>query len=747
MTVTAGGDISGLQFASATNGRMGGLANSIPTLTNLTVNGGGDVGITANANISNTLIAVGKGEGSANSGQSASVKFELMDASAKVYAGGNAAVTGVANSTFIPLSTALSFNATSATTSASPLKVNFYSYGQQSAVTAISAAGNINLTGDSAYPGELFAAAAHGNIETTGLTLYPSSSGNATLLAGNDLKITGSITMSEVNPLLLPTTLTKPLYKLTTLPTLALFSGSNAHTSGLLHLNDTAPVLFYAVNDVFFDKNFPVVLPKSVEVYAGHDVINANMIVQNNQAGDVSSIEARGNIRYTDNPLISGAISPNEASLQIAGPGRLQLIAGKDIDLGSSGGLRSVGDLYNPYLSSQGADVMVMPGAGSGPDYTAMINRYLVTDSTMAAIYVPQLVDYMNARNGATSLTASQALDSFKLLDARHQNAFIDSIFYAELKAGGRDAIDAKGTSLGDYTRSERAILTMFPSFTTNTALVNKTGSLMADFKTIGNESITNPGDLKLFYSQIRSEAGGNIELMVPEGYINSGLAVSGTINKSSTDLGIVSIRGGVIDAFVRNNFQVNQSRVFTLGGSDLLLYSALTNIDAGRGAKTSSATPPPVLRIRNGQITYDYSSAVSGSGIAALTATGGQPGTVDLFAPYGEINAGEAGIRSAGNINLGARVIIGSENISAGGVTTGAPVASVSGLSFTPVSAESANSGKQGNQLSESASKSANNKASALPSLISVEVLALGEEGGGSSEQSSDTKNKAKKQ
>ena len=79
--------------------------------------------------------------------------------------------------------------------------------------------------------------------------------------------------------------------------------------------------------------------------------------------------------------------------------------------------------------------------------------------------------------------------------------------------------------------------------------------------------------------------------------------------------------------------------------------------------------------------------------------------------------------------------------------MTSGAPVASVSGLSFTPVSAESANSGKQGNQLSESASKSANNKASALPSLISVEVLALGEEGGGSSEQNSDTKNKAKKQ
>ena len=749
VTVTAGGDISGLQFASATNGRMGGLANSIPTLTNLTVNGGGDVGITANGNISNTLIAVGKGEGSANSGQSASVKFELMDASAKVYAGGNAAVTGVANSTVIPLSTALKFYATSADASTSPLNTYFYSYGQQSAVSAISAAGDVSLTGSSVYPGQVLAAAPHGNVTATGLTLYPSSSGNAVLLAGNDLTVTG-MTMSEVDPLSLPTVLTQPIYNPSgkAVPTLNLYSGSGAHTFGLLHANDSAPALFYAGKDVVFDPLSPVVLPKSLAVYAGHDVIDANLVVQNNLATDVSSIEAGANIRYTDagvNP--EGAIMPNPASLQVAGPGRLQLVAGKDIDLGSSGGVRSVGDLYNPYLTPQGADVMVMPGAGNGPDYTAMINRYLVNDPTMAAIYVPQLVDYMNARNGATSLTASQALDSFKLLDARHQNAFIDSIFYAELKAGGRDAINAKSTSLGDYTRSERAILTMFPSFTSNTALVNKTGSLMAAFKNIGNETIANPGDLKLFYSQIRSEAGGNIELMVPEGYINSGLAVAGNLNKPSTDLGIVSIRGGVIDAFVRNNFQVNQSRVFTLGGSDLMLYSALTNIDAGRGAKTSSATPPPVLRIRNGQITYDYSAAVSGSGIAALTATGGQPGTVDLFAPYGEINAGEAGIRSAGNINLGARVIIGSENISAGGVTSGAPVASVSGLSFTPVSAESANSGKQGNQLSESASKSANNKASALPSLISVEVLALGEEAGSTLEQNSDDKKKVKKQ
>jgi len=218
----------------------------------------------------------------------------------------------------------------------------------------------------------------------------------------------------------------------------------------------------------------------------------------------------------------------------------------------------------------------------------------------------------------------------------------------------------------------------------------------------------------------------------VPGGLVNAGLAVSGALNKPATDLGIVSIRGGDVDALVRNNFQVNQSRVFTLGGSDLMLFSALTNIDAGRGAKTSSATPPPVLKIKNGQVYYDYSAAVSGSGIAALTATGGTPGTVDLFAPYGEINAGEAGIRSAGNINLGARVIIGGDNITAGGVTSGAPVADTSGLSLSVGGvSDAASTGKTGDQMAQAqaGSQSGENPDSFLPTFISVEVTGLGNE------------------
>jgi hypothetical protein len=92
----------------------------------------------------------------------------------------------------------------------------------------------------------------------------------------------------------------------------------------------------------------------------------------------------------------------------------------------------------------------------------------------MAAIYLPQLVSYMETRQGVSGLSVSDALTSFKTLDINQQSQFIDTVFFAELRAGGRDAINPKGTSLGDYTRAERSILRMFPDFTTNATLASQ---------------------------------------------------------------------------------------------------------------------------------------------------------------------------------------------------------------------------------------------------------------------------------
>jgi len=46
----------------------------------------------------------------------------------------------------------------------------------------------------------------------------------------------------------------------------------------------------------------------------------------------------------------------------------------------------------------------------------------------------------------------------------------------------------------------------------------------------------------------------------------------------------------------------------------------------------------------------------------------------MDLFAPQGAIDAGDAGLRSTGNVNLGARVVLNANNIQAAGSVAGAP-------------------------------------------------------------------------
>ena len=121
----------------------------------------------------------------------------------------------------------------------------------------------------------------------------------------------------------------------------------------------------------------------------------------------------------------------------------------------------------------------------------------------------------------------------------------------------------------------------------------------------------------------------------------------------------------------VRDNVDVNQSRVFTVGKGDLLIWSSGGNIDAGRGAKTVTGAPPPVFRFdAQGNFVIDTSGSYSGSGIAVLDASS----TLDLYAPVGEINAGDAGIKSLGNAFLGAARFVGADNLSVGGVSVGAP-------------------------------------------------------------------------
>jgi hypothetical protein len=76
--------------------------------------------------------------------------------------------------------------------------------------------------------------------------------------------------------------------------------------------------------------------------------------------------------------------------------------------------------------------------------------------------------------------------------------------------------------------------------------------------------------------------------------------------------------------------------------------------------------------------VIVDYSGSVSGSGIGTIiTNKAIPPGDVILAAPNGSINAGDAGIQSAGNFTAASPVFHGADNLQVGGATSGVPTQS----------------------------------------------------------------------
>src|SRR5690606_7821740 len=211
---------------------------------------------------------------------------------------------------------------------------------------------------------------------------------------------------------------------------------------------------------------------------------------------------------------------------------------------------------------------------------------------------------------------------------------------------------------------------------------------------------------------------------------VDVGLAGTfGGSTKDSGELGIMAQSYGSVRVLAHGDISVNASRIFALDAGDILLWSDLADIDAGRGAKTALKIPAPrrVLDPLTGQFKTELPAALSGSGIQAadngITAIPARfakldtsdnqttwrfgeqttPGATYLFAPKGTIDAGDAGIKTQGNLVLGAQQVIGADNISFGGISIGIPVSTSLGASLAGV-------GDAASSATESATSAMNN-------------------------------------
>ncbi|WP_227816851.1 two-partner secretion domain-containing protein [Nitrogeniibacter aestuarii] len=528
-----------------------------------------------------------------------------------------------------------------------------------------------------------------------------------------------------------------------------------------LHAGDDDPARIVAVNG---DISGSFVISKAAEVVAGGDVRNLRLITAHDDHLDTTRVEAGGDIVVTEQrEAATNARLLSDAGIIVHGPGELLVRAGGDVNLGTGEGIRSVGNSVHSVLPDGGANVRVIAGRPATIDAGAFALRYLTPGSEARA----ELVAWLNA-SGHSVADTDAAVAAFATLDESAQiefashwlrQAFISTYLNG---AGDRDytrqwsdyatrrGLPADAASAGDrdLDRFRYQVLWQELIAAGSAAEVVKAdaeanpGKYSAaelssetlyarGFEALDLAGLSKPfginGDARLVFSQVKTEDGGNLDILVPGGSLDVGLVNQPAgFSKSASELGIVATRGDV-NILVDDSIAVNQSRVFALDGGDILMWASTGDVGAGSGERTALSAPPPVLTIDRftGAVKLEYQGATSGSGIATIftdaSITSG--GNVRLYAPAGIIDAGEAGIQSSGNLELGAIAVQGADLIVSAGSSNVAAAPSVPQVAS--VSNPANDAAAAANDLIESEPTAAGQGGQS--SLLTVEVLAVG--------------------
>ena len=467
-----------------------------------------------------------------------------------------------------------------------------------------------------------------------------------------------------------------------------------------------------------------------VAVKAGRDIVYAGMrsndapLEIGEVANSASSAQAHGNlIVHTDKNDVSVIQAGRDilyANFEVAGPGTLEISAGRNLIQDDLANLTSIG----PVVASDtrpGAGIVVQAGLGAqGANYMGLLKKYLdpanlaasgtpLADQgdKVAKTYGAELSAWLSERYGFQG-SAEEALAYFAALAPEQQRIFARQVYFAELREGGREYNDVNGPRFGSYLRGRNAIAAMFPQ-------------RGADGQDIGYQ-----GNLLMYGgSGIHTNLGGDIQVLTPGGAQTYG--IEGAAPPSTA--GLITRGQGSIDLYALGSILLGQSRVMTTFGGDILAWSAEGDINAGRGSKTTVVfTPPRQVYDGIGNMKISPEVPSTGAGIATLAPLPEvPPGDIDLIAPLGTIDAGEAGIRVSGNVNIAALRVVNAENIQVQGKSSGLPVVAavnVSALSNASAAASSAAAAAQ-----DAIQRDRAEARKALPSIFTVRVLGFGNE------------------
>ena len=590
----------------------------------------------------------------------------------------------------------------------------------------------------------------------------------------------------------------------------------NLHAAGLLHASDTLPVLVYAgAGDV---SGLTLFSGKSSRIIAQRDVTDVGLYLQNVRASDTSLVSAgRDIIAYNANSVLRSQAAatgnlravgetPKSGDIQINGPGTLQVLAGRDLDLGTGSnnidgtgvGITSIGNGRNPYLPFAGADIVIaagmggvssglggsnakfadfiyaiqyaqgsLPGTPVAPKYELDGRRYLAELAELmqrdGLRGLPSGILTTDPNGPALSFESGENLifptrpltgypNSINLndpaLSTEQRDQLALALFFLALRDAGRDRNNPDSPDVNTYRAGYEAIQTMFPvadQFRTDPLtglpltdpltgdpIVETTGIDLLQQENRPLASYVHDGDIRTQARDIRTRNGGNISILAPGG----GLQLAPTlIGETLAPPGIITESGGGISIFTDADVSIGISRIFTLRGGDINIWSTVGDIAAGSSSKTVQSAPPTRVLIdpQSASVATDLAGLATGGGIGVLaTVAGVRPGNVDLIAPIGAVDAGDAGIRATGNLNIAAAVVLNAANISVGGSSAGAPSApsvatpSLGGLSSAAAATAATNSSPAAQQSAQQQAEAGTDD-NATPSIITVEVLGYG--------------------
>ena len=648
ISVNAGSEIKNLTVVIPTNGRVPSKdGDSLPELA--VVQGGGDLSVHTAGTITGGLYYAETGTLNIGAGSlSSNVGLAMGNTQAHVVATKKIELGNVFNPLWVQTQPKKPNGTTNERAYFKDNSVRIGTYGDDAALDVISVAGDVALNPESSFygiddaeagmlmPSQVKVVSLNGGIDAKNLSQAPGTHGQLDLLAKNSINLENPIVQLDLPSYLLPS-LSNPVKNSGTngrsnfwLSSYATYGAAREkHAETLWHADDYEASRLIALDG---------------------DIVGNKNLDSESRFNEVVHIKAGGDLRNVQID-VQHAHASDVSTLEAGGSILFDATSSEaGLVKAPAVGIRVGGPGSIELIAGESVDLADTQGVVTRGN---LDNPYLDEEGSSILVAAGGKLDY-------------EALRAYLGVGAGVGEADLRDLFFVRLRAIGREAESTGNKAL--YEKARALVAIFFPD--------EKTGN----------------GNIHLSVSQIKTEQGGDIHLLAPDGSIVVGVA-DPTKTKKASSQGIFTVNGGNIFAFVEQDFLVNQSRVFSLDGGDAMIFANRGIIDAGSGSKTATSTPPPVLIIRNGQIVLDTSNSISGSGIGVLASRDDTPASdMDLFAPEGSIDAGDAGLRSTGNITLGARVILNANNIQAAGAVTGAPASVTAAAPVAAVSSPSNN-------------------------------------------------------